>query len=174
MKPAVVYLGISEDRTGRQAGVSRQLEDCELLASRHGITVAAVLVDNDLSAFEDTRRPGYEALIGHIRAGISRIVVWHLDRLYRQPRELEALLDLVENRSLQIETVQGGAFNLNTHEGRLMARQFVAIAAYELGQKADRVARAMRQRTEAGAWHAPPRPAAATPPGERCSLFKHH
>lgn len=162
MEQAVVYLRISEDRTGRQAGVSRQLEDCELLASRRGLTVAAVLVDNDISAFDGTRRPGYEALIGHIRAGISRIVVWHLDRLYRQPRELEELLDLVENRSLRIETVHGGPFDLNSDEGRLMARQFVAIAAYESGHKADRIARAMRQRAESGAWHGPARYGYAT------------
>ena len=162
MESAVVYLRISEDRTGRQSGVSRQLEDCELLANRRGLTVATVLVDNDLSAYDGTRRPGYEALVGHIRAGISRIVVWHLDRLYRQPWELEALIDLVEDRALRIETVNGGLFDLNTHEGRLMARQFVAIAAYESGHKADRVARAMRQRAEAGAWHGPARYGYAT------------
>lgn len=162
MEQAVVYLRISEDRTGHQAGVNRQLEDCGRLASRNGLTVAAVLVDNDLSAFDGTHRPAYEALVGHIRAGISRIVVWHLDRLYRQPRELEELIDLVENRSLRIETVNGGPFDLNTHEGRLMARQFVAIAAYESGHKADRIARAMRQRAESGAWHGPARYGYAT------------
>ena len=164
MKSAVVYLRISEDRTGRQSGVSRQLEDCELLANRRGLTVAAVLVDNDLSAFDGTRRPGYEALIGHIRAGISRVVVWHLDRLYRQPRELEALIDLVEDRALRIETVNGGPFDLNTHEGRLMARQFVAIAAYESAT------RPTGSRGRCGSAPRPvpgtDRPATATRPGE--------
>lgn len=162
METAVVYLRISEDRTGHQAGVNRQLEDCELLASRCGLAVAAVLLDNDLSAFDGTHRPGYETLLDHVRAGTSRIVVWHLDRLYRQPRELETLIDLVEDRSLRIETVNGGPFDLNSHEGRLMARQFVAIADYESGHKADRVARAMRQRAEAGAWHGPARYGYAT------------
>ncbi|MFT4262473.1 MAG: recombinase family protein [Nocardioides sp.] len=153
VESAVVYLRISEDRTGLQAGVNRQLEDCERLATRRGLAVAAVLIDNDRSAFDGTRRPGYETLLGHVRAGVSRIVVWHLDRLYRRPRELEALIDLVEDRSLRIETVHGGPLELNSHEGRLMARQFVAIAAYESGHKADRVARAMRQRAATGAWH---------------------
>lgn len=151
--PAVVYARISDDRSGEAAGVARQQEDCIELAARLGLTVTAVLVDNDVSAFDGIPRPGYDALLRHVRAGVSRVVVWHLDRLYRRPRELEQLLELVTGRGVRIEAVRGGAFDLNTSEGRLMARQFVAIAAYESGHKADRVRRALRQRAEAGAWH---------------------
>ena len=154
---AVIYLRISDDRTGRQAGVGRQREDCEALATRLGLDVIDVFVDNDISAFDGSRRPEYEAMLRHVTTGVSRVVTWHLDRLYRRPRELEELLDLVEGRSVRIETVEGGPFDLNTHEGRLMARQFVAIAAYESGHKADRIVRALRQRAEAGEWHGPAR-----------------
>lgn len=150
---AVVYARISDDRSGKAAGVARQQEDCLALTARLGLTVTAVLVDNDVSAFDGVARPGYEALLRHVRAGVSRVVVWHLDRLYRRPSELEQLLDLVAGHGVRIEAVRGGAFDLNTGEGRLMARQFVAIAAYESGHKADRVRRALRQRAEAGAWH---------------------
>lgn len=62
-----------------------------------------------------------------------------MDRLYRRPRELEDLIDLVETHPIRIETVKGGGFDLNTHEGRLMARQLVAIASCESGHKADRI-----------------------------------
>ena len=159
---AVMYLRISDDRTGRQAGVGRQREDCDALAARLGLDVIDVFVDNDVSAFDGSLRPEYEAMLRqamlrHVTTGVSRVVTWHLDRLYRRPRELEELLDLVEGRSVRIETVKGGPFDLNTHEGRLMARQFVAIAAYESGHKADRIARALRQRAEAGEWHGPAR-----------------
>jgi site-specific DNA recombinase len=150
---AVVYARISDDRSGKAAGVARQQEDCLELAGRLGLTVTAVLVDNDVSAFDGVARPGYDALLRQVRAGVSRVVVWHLDRLYRRPRELEQLLELVTGQGVRIEAVRGGAFDLNTSEGRLMARQFVAIAAYESGHKADRVRRALRQRAEAGAWH---------------------
>ncbi len=150
---AVVYARISDDRSGVAAGVGRQQEDCLALAARLGLTVTAVLVDNDVSAFDGVARPGYDALLRHVSAGVSRVVVWHLDRLYRRPSELEQLLESVTGRGVRIEAVRGGAFDLNTSEGRLMARQFVAIAAYESGHKADRVRRALRQRAEAGAWH---------------------
>lgn len=92
-----------------------------------------------------------------MRTGVTVIIVWHVDRLYRQPKELEDLIDLVEQHPVRIETVRGGGFDLNTHEGRLMARQLVAIAAYESGHKSDRVKRANRRLAEQGAWHGPAR-----------------
>lgn len=152
-----VYLRISEDRTGQEAGVERQREDCLLLANRLNIGVGEVFMDNDISAYGDKKRPEYLALLERVRTGPSRIVVWHVDRLYRKPRELEDLIDLVESHPIRIESVMGGAFDLNTHEGRLMARQLVSMAAYESGHKADRIRRANRQKAERGDWHGSPR-----------------
>ncbi|MDN5715674.1 MAG: recombinase family protein [Janibacter sp.] len=154
---AAVYVRISQDRTGMQAGVHRQQEDCLSLADRLGFADPQVFIDNDVSAFDGGRRPGYDTLVAHIRAGVSRIIVWHVDRLYRQPRELEDLIDLVEQHPVRIEAVRGGGFDLNTTEGRLMARQLVAIAAYESGHKSDRVKRANQRLAEQGRWHGPAR-----------------
>ena len=54
MEQVVVYLRISEDRTGAEAGVDRQRQDCLDLCARLGITEHAVFMDNDiwLIAFE--------------------------------------------------------------------------------------------------------------------------
>lgn len=157
MSGAVVYLRISQDRTGQQAGIQRQREDCLTLAAQLGIPDPLVFIDNDVSAFDGGRRPGYEALVAQVQGGVTHIVVWHVDRLYRQPRELEGLIDLVEHHPVRIEAVQGGGFDLNTSEGRLMARQLVAIAAYESGHKSDRVKRANQRLAEQGRWHGPAR-----------------
>lgn len=149
----LVYVRISEDRTGEEAGVGRQRADCLELCSKLGLPDPEVFTDNDISAFRGRRRPGYTALLERARAGRSRLVVWHVDRLYRRPRELEDLIDLVESHPIRLEAVKGGAFDLNTHEGRLMARQLVAIASYESGHKADRIRRANKQKAERGDWH---------------------
>lgn len=151
----LLYLRISEDRTGEEAGVERQRDDCLALCHRLGLDVADgdVFMDNDTSAYLNKKRPGFEKMLSRVRQGPSRVVVWHVDRLYRRPRELEDLIDLVESHPIRIEAVMGGAFDLNTHEGRLMARQLVAMAAYESGHKADRIRRANRQKAERGDWH---------------------
>lgn len=61
-------------------------------------------------------------LAERVGSGPSRVVVWHVDRLYRRPGELEDLIDLVESHPIRIEAVMGGEFDLNAHEGPLMAR----------------------------------------------------
>ena len=157
MVSAAVYVRISQDRSGLQAGVRRQQEDCLDLAARLGFEDPVVLADNDISAYDGGGRPGYELLVEQIRSGVSVVVVWHVDRLYRQPRELEDLIGLVERHPVRIEAVRGGGLDLNTVEGRLMARQFVAVAAYESGHKSDRITRAARRKAEQGAWHGPAR-----------------
>lgn len=157
MEQIVVYLRISEDRTGAEAGVDRQRQDCLDLCARLGVDEPVVFMDNDISAYGNKKRPGYLELLERVKLGPSRIVAWHVDRLYRKPRELEDLIDLVESHPIRIETVKGGAFDLNAHEGRLMARQLVAIASYESGHKADRIRRANRQKAERGEWHGAPK-----------------
>lgn len=153
MRQAAVYLRISQDRTGLQAGIQRQQEDCLAHAATLGFDDPQVFIDNDVSAFDGGRRNGYDALVAQVRTGVTHIIVWHVDRLYRQPRELEDLIALVERHPVRIEAVRGGGFDLNTTEGRLMARQLVAIAAYESGHKSDRVKRANKRLAEQGAWH---------------------
>lgn len=81
------------------------------------------------------------------------MIVWHLDRLYRKPRELERLLALLDVRPIRVESVQGGPFDLNRHEGRLFARQLVAFANYESGHRGARVARAQQHRARNGLLH---------------------
>lgn len=114
-------------RTGRSYG--RQREDCLAHAARLGLSDPLIFVDNDVSAFDGGRRAGYDALVREVAAGVTHVVVWHVDRLYRRPRELEDLISLVEQHPVRIEAVRGGGMDLNTVEGRLMTRQLVAAAA---------------------------------------------
>lgn len=134
--------------------MARQLEDCRALARSRGWE-ATEFCDNDISAsrFSERPRPAYRAMLDAVHAGvIGRIVVWHTDRLYRQPRELEELLDLAEGRVNQLEvvSVQSGALDLNSTDGRLVARVMVAVSAQESDHKSDRVKRAKAQARERG------------------------
>nr|WP_083835853.1 recombinase family protein [Gordonia otitidis] len=55
------------------------------MCARLGITDPAVFVDNDISAYSGKKRPGYLDLLERVKLGPSRIVAWHVDRLYRRP-----------------------------------------------------------------------------------------
>jgi DNA invertase Pin-like site-specific DNA recombinase len=150
-KRAAIYARISDDPTGKQAGVTRQVEDSRALADLKGFEVVGEYVDNDVSAFNGARRPEFERMLEAVRSGaIEVIVTWHHDRLVRRLTDLERIVALVEDASLTVATVEGGDLNLNSEQGKLIARLMVSVASYESGHKARRVARAMEQRAKEG------------------------
>jgi DNA invertase Pin-like site-specific DNA recombinase len=155
---AVTYCRISADKTGAGLGVERQAADCRELAARLGLGEPDVLSDNDLSAYSGKRRPGYEQLKEGLREGRwTALLVWHVDRLCRNVRDLEDIVDLV-NGKVAVHTVKGGEIDLESPEGRLQARMLGTLARYESEHRSDRVRRALDQVAERGKSHGGPRP----------------
>lgn len=111
-----------------------------------------VLVDNDLTAYKGKPRPAYSELFERVKDGVTSVVIVdHLDRLYRNTRELEELIDLVEATQVKILTVTGGDYDLNTTDGRAVARIVVALAQKESEDKSRRIRRKHLELAEAGA-----------------------
>src|SRR5690242_18400057 len=111
--PVGVYLRISDDSAGEAKGVARQREDCTALAAvRRWEPV--IYEDNDVSAFRrGVVRPEFERMLADLKAGqIRGIVVYDLDRLARQPRDLERVIDLYEETPGLIFASLQGDINL--------------------------------------------------------------
>ena len=151
MATAVIYVRISQDPTGERAGVERQRSDSLRLAADRGFTVEAVHEDNDVSAYTGKRRVGWEAVCDRIReGGIDFLIVWAADRAVRHPRELEDLVELLEEMNTKVATVTSGEYDLATPEGRAYARIVGAIARQESERKSVRLVAANRHRAEKG------------------------
>lgn len=150
---AAVYLRISLDRDGDEAAVDRQREDALEVARRRGWDVVETYTDNSISASKaNVVRPAYERMRSDYRAGLfSAIICYDLDRLTRQPRQLEDWIDEAERRGLSIVTLNGEA-DLGTDGGRMFARIKAAVARSEVERKSARHKRANLQRAEQGAW----------------------
>jgi len=140
---AVIYARISSDPTGMEAGVTRQLKECRLLATRLGFEVDEELVDNDISATNGKRRPQFERLLT-MRPSV--VIVWHQDRLLRLTKDLERVIEF----DVPIYTVMSGSLDLSTPAGRAVARTIAAWSQYEGEQKAARLMAANRDRRERG------------------------
>lgn len=146
---AAIYLRISQDATGEQAGVTRQQEDCVALVEQQGWTLYETYTDNDTSAYK--KRAGYERMLDDVRAGhIDAVVAWHPDRLYRRLTDLEGLISAIESRNVILRTVRAGELDLSTPTGRMLARIVGATAMAEGEVKADRWRRSWQQGREAG------------------------
>lgn len=152
-----LYLRISHDPNALRVGVERQLTDCTAIARRWPEHRVVVYEDNDVSAL--TKRPEYTRMCTAIEHGeVRALVAYDLDRLHRQPRELEAFIDLCEKVALRDVVTAQGDLDLSTHDGQLMARIMVAVAKKASDDSSRRVRRAARQRAERGAHHGGPAP----------------
>ncbi|MEU6704757.1 recombinase family protein [Streptomyces wuyuanensis] len=124
------YRRISDDDEDTGDGVRTQGEDVDALAEDHGWEVVPY-EDNDLSAYKrNVRRPDFERMIKDLKAGvIDGIVALDLDRLCRQPKDLERIIDIYEEskRKLHFDTCTA-SYDLTNSDGRFMARLFVNIA----------------------------------------------
>src|SRR5438105_2394327 len=96
-RAAAIYARISADPSGTALGVARQEADCRSLADRKGWTVTEIYVDNDLSAYSGKPRPAYRRLLEDIKgARVDAVIVWHLDRLHRNPKDLEEFFEICD------------------------------------------------------------------------------
>jgi DNA invertase Pin-like site-specific DNA recombinase len=145
-----VYLRQSKDSEGKELAIARQREDCLELCKQRGWTDTQQYPDNDRSATNGKPRPKYQQMLKDIQAGkITRVVVWDLDRLHRQPIELEYFMRLADQKQLGLATVTGEV-DLSTDNGRLFARIKGAVGMAEVERKSARQKRAAEQRAKDG------------------------
>ncbi|WIE53432.1 recombinase family protein [Curtobacterium sp. MCBD17_003] len=149
---AAVYLRISNDDRATGLAVERQRQDCLRIVADRGWTLAGEpYTDNGISASKkDVKRPAYERLENDYAAGrFDALVCWDLDRLTRQPRQLEDWIDAAESRGLIVVTANGEA-DLSTDGGRMYARIKASVARAEIERKGARQRRANVQRVAMG------------------------
>lgn len=159
MKSSIVYVRISQDRSGEALGVTRQAEDARKLAEARGWQVLEVVVDNDTSAAGKARRPGFEKVLDALESGRAEVVIaWTLDRLTRNRRDTVRLIEAAQSREATIALVRGSELDMSTPSGRLTADLLAAVARSEIETKSDRQKRANQQARAAGKWLGGPRP----------------
>lgn len=155
----MIYTRISLDQHGAGHGVARQLADCEELANTLKWDVTERFEDNDISAFSGKHRPGFEAMLDAMKAGeFGALLCWHTDRLYRNMKDLERVIEIADANRVEIRTVQGGTLDLSTSAGRMVARILGSVARQESEHTSERRKRANAQKALAGQWSTSRRP----------------
>jgi DNA invertase Pin-like site-specific DNA recombinase len=160
-KRAAIYCRISEDPTGRAAGVERQERECRELAEARGWEVVEVYVDNDvsISSFSRQERPEYDRMLEDLKGGrFGAVVCWHSDRFYKRLRDLEHLVDVFEAADAEIATVRAGNIDLTTPTGRLVARLLGATAMFEGEHASERLRSKHAELALQGRWPGGGRP----------------
>ncbi|GHG09532.1 recombinase family protein [Streptomyces hydrogenans] len=147
-----IYARISMAPDGSLEKTDRQIGDAEAEAKRRDITVGRILQDPNKSAWRrNVRRPDWEALIERFEAGITDgCIVWNVDRLMRQPRDLERLIDMAES-SRGYEVISCfGSYDLTNPDDRFRLRIETAAAEREVSATSRRQKRKIEASRKAG------------------------
>lgn len=85
------------------------------------------------------------------------MLVWHTDRLYRQARDLEPLIEIVERTHVVIRPVKQGELDLATASGRMVARILASVSTHEVEHAVERMKDKHAANRRAGVNHGGPR-----------------
>lgn len=153
VRRVAIYCRLSYAPDGSLEKVERQEGDCREMAARLSWAVfdEHIYSDNSRSAWQRNRkRPRWDAMLQAIERGeVDSIIVWHGDRLIRQPWDLELLLKLADDRNLLLASVSGTR-NLNSEDDRYILRIEAASACRSSADTSRRVKRGWAARAKAG------------------------
>lgn len=177
-----------------EAGASKGLVEHERLlrefVGRLGWRVGEVIIENDLtddgrpkpaSAYKRKRvlkadgttelrviRPGFHHLLNRLRLGASQaFVTVDLDRIVRDPRDLEDLIDVLKASGGNVRSLTGSIHFTDggTDAEATLARVLVAFANKSSRDTGRRVRAARLRKAMAGEWGGGPRPFGWEPGG---------
>jgi site-specific DNA recombinase len=150
-KPWIVYTRVSTDDQVQGASLDVQRTQCEAMAKATGAAVADVVVDDGYSG-KDTKRPGMQRVLNMVeRRELGGIIVWKLDRLTRNLRDLLAMVDLFATTDTALVSL---AERIDTAGpmGRFTLHIMGAVAQLERETIQARVTAAMRHIRAKGGW----------------------
>jgi len=129
---AAIYCRISLAVLRDTTKVDEQEAQCREVCRRRGWEVGEVFKDNSKSAWQRNRkRDGWDEMLEGLRAGrFGAVVSYWGDRIVRQPRDLEDLLDLRDVRQITFASV-AGQYDFDNKDHRMMMRWEVARACNE-------------------------------------------
>jgi len=114
-----------------------------------------VRVRKDVASGKDANRSGYQEMIAAIKAGeIDVVVVYRLDRLCRNVRDIYDFLDLIKEREVAFCSISEG-FDTTTAMGRAMLGVAAVFAQLTREMIAENVKDGLMRRAESGKWNGP-------------------
>lgn len=146
------YARISKNpNTGEMEKTDRQLADILRMMLAKGYRLGVILRDDNVSAFKrNTRRPAWLELLRRVTARECQgVMCWNLDRLVRQPWDLEILIKLSEEDGFIADSCSA-TYNLSDDQNRTYLRILVAFFNAESAANSRRQKHKQQVRREAG------------------------
>jgi site-specific DNA recombinase len=152
------YARISRSPEGDLEKTDRQLFDILRNIEHRHARLGEVLRDENLSAWSrKAKRKDWSRLVQRLEDGhATGVVAWHTDRLMRQPRDLERLVDLGDRGVLVASCF--GDYDLTSADDRFTLRVLTAAAAKDSDNTSRRQKRKAAALRDRGQRNGGPRP----------------
>jgi site-specific DNA recombinase len=144
---AATYARLSDDGSS----IPDQLAKARKFAEDRDWQVVAEFEDDHTSAFRMVERKGFDALLAAAEAGlIDTIIARHHDRLTRNLKDYDRLIEVCAHRGVIVHYYTGGALDFRTSDGGFMGTINTAIAQRESDIRSERVKAAVARNVRAG------------------------
>lgn len=151
---AAIYARVSTEEQASNYSIGVQLEAARNLAQARGYEVVGEYVDEGWSGAV-LERPAFSRLLGDCRAGlIDVILVYRIDRFFRDVRHLLDTMDFLEEQGVKFVSATE-PFDTSTPVGRYLLGQFGLIAELERNTFMERSKAGRLKRMAGGKWWGP-------------------
>jgi site-specific DNA recombinase len=128
----------------------RQRERIERLCADRGWDLAETFSDIDVSAFNGTHRPGYDAMIRRL-SEVEAIVFWRLDRLSRSVSDFSKLLDHCQTVGVKLVSTDQ-PIDTSSAMGKAFVQMTSVFAELEAGTTSERSRQMHAYKKDHGEW----------------------
>src|SRR5215468_4795713 len=148
---AGIYCRLSHSRDGDTTKVDDQERICRELGGKLAWPVAETYVDNNRSAWQRNRkRKDWERMLADVDRGhVNALLIYHGDRLIRQPFDLELLINLADTKGVKLASPTG-VRDLGNADDRFILRIEAAMACRESDNTSRRTKMGIERRRRGG------------------------
>ncbi len=149
---AGLYVRVSTDRQVQEGySIAAQKENLTNFANNQGWNIFDIYADEGKSAKNIEERPEVKRLIEDIKKKLIDVVVlYKFDRLTRDCKDTEDIIDLIQQFGIQVITLGGGVVDVSTATGRFSVRISGAVAQLEREQTIERIKVALVEKVRQG------------------------
>ena len=148
----VAYCRVSTEEQAEEGySIEGQTDKLRSYASLHDLGQVTVITDPGISG-KDLKRPGIQQLLAAVEAGhVSHVIVWRLDRLSRNLKDLILLADQFGEHGVALHSVSE-QLNLASASGRMFYNILGSFAQYFRDQLSENVKMGNERAIKEGRW----------------------
>lgn len=147
-----LYIRVSTEHQAKEGySIEAQKANLTNFAHNQGWQIVDTYIDAGISGKNITNRPQVKRLINDIKQSkLDIILLYKFDRLTRDAKDTESIIELVEKWGIEVYTLSGGIVDVSTASGRFSVRISGAVAQLEREQTIERVKVALKQKANMG------------------------